>query len=74
MAIFTLTLSTIEQLNEVLSHVGHSITAEYNEILLKPYSKEEIHAALLRMHMCKAPWSDGMHVYFLSTFLAYCRE
>lgn len=62
--LFTSTMPSMDQLNEVLDHVDPCITAEYNEMFLQPFSKEEIYATLLQMHPCKALGPDGMHAIF----------
>ena len=41
-----------------------SVTQDYNDILLKPYSKEEIFAALSNMSPCKSLRYDCMHAIF----------
>ena len=56
------------QLQKVLSNVLNLITQEFNDSLLKPYTKEELHDALLQMHPCKAPGPDGMHEIFYQRF------
>lgn len=55
-------------IQEVLQHILGSITPKFDESLLKPYSKDEIHVALLQMHPCKALEPDGMNVVFYQRF------
>lgn len=44
------------------------ITQEFNDSLLKPYTKEEIHDALIQMHPCKAPGPGDMHAILYQRF------
>uniref|UniRef100_A0A803MUG8 Uncharacterized protein n=1 Tax=Chenopodium quinoa TaxID=63459 RepID=A0A803MUG8_CHEQI len=39
-----------------------------NLILTTPYSKEEVHQALKKMHPSKAPCLDGIHAVFYQRF------
>lgn len=66
--LFDSSLKSPSHLNEVLSHVPCSVIVEFNDILPQPYSKEEIHVALLQMHPCKASRPIGMHAIFFSAF------
>lgn len=56
------------QIQEVLRQVPCSVTPEFNESLQKPYSKEEISAALLLTYPCKSPEPDDMHDIFDQRF------
>lgn len=55
-------------LHEVLQNVKAAVTVEYNNILLKPYTKEEIFEALNQMHPCKTPGQNAMHTIFHQRF------
>ena len=67
-SIFTSTRPSDAAFNEVLRCVDPIITAEWNQMLLKPFTKDEIYAALQQMHPCKAPGPDGMHAIFYQRF------
>ena len=49
--------SNVQGLNQVLEGVKRVVTADMNEELLKPYSKDEIEAAIRQMAPSKAPGS-----------------
>lgn len=61
---FTLDNLSCEQYNEVLRHVRSTISARFNEDLMRPYTKDEIYSALSQMHPCKARGPTGMHAIF----------
>lgn len=66
--IFSSTIPSEEHFDAVLQFVDPAASAECNESLLKPFTKEEIHDALLQKHPCKAPGPNGMHAIFYQRF------
>ena len=66
--IFTTYEPSADSFREVLQHVRTSVTKDFSDILLRPYSKEEIFDALRQIHPCKASGPDGMHTISYQRF------
>ena len=60
--------STCDRIVECLSTVNRKITEDMLELLSKPYSSEEVKAALFQMGPTKAPRPDGMNALFYQNF------
>ena len=55
-------------MEECLNAVPHKITDDMLEVLSRPYSREEVKAALFQMGPTKAPRPDGMNALFIKNF------
>ena len=51
-------------MERVLDTIPSKVTAEMNSQLLRPYTKEEVKAALFHMFPTKAPGLDGFPAHF----------
>ncbi|XP_024155881.1 uncharacterized protein LOC112163846 [Rosa chinensis] len=52
----------------VLQTIVSRVTIEMNELLLAPYSMEEVRNALFQMHPSEAPGLDGMSPFFFQKY------
>ncbi|XP_056695214.1 uncharacterized protein [Spinacia oleracea] len=66
--LFTTSGPSSTAVEKVLEAVGTTISSEDNNLLLRPFTKEEIYAALCQMDPCKAPGPDGMHAIFYQKY------
>lgn len=61
----TLFTKEVQEVEEgILSDVDRRVTADMNQLLLAPFSKEEVRHALFSIGDLKAPGPDGLHVVF----------
>lgn len=67
-ALFTSSLPSTTACEEVLEAMGPRISAEDNNLLLWPITKDEIFASLSQMQTCKVLGPDGMHTIFYNFF------
>lgn len=56
------------EIEEVTSLVAGRITAQHEQILSKPFSREEVEEALFQMHSTKAPGAEGLPALFYQKF------
>ncbi|XP_021737341.1 uncharacterized protein LOC110703870 [Chenopodium quinoa] len=66
--LFTSSMPSPEGCAKVLESVEKVISEDHNSELLKPFSKDEIFAAISSKHPCKAPGPDGIHAIFYQKF------
>ena len=52
----------------ILSRVKKYVTWEMNDVLLKPYTTDEVCKALFDIGDLKAPGPDGLHAIFYKRF------
>ena len=61
-------VGTCDRMEECLSTVNHKTTNDMLEMLSRPFSSEEVKAALFQMGPTKAPRPDGMNALFYKNF------
>jgi hypothetical protein len=54
--------------DEILDDVDRKVSVEMNQLLLAPFSKEEVKKALFSIGDLKAPGPDGLHAIFFKRF------
>ena len=56
----------VANMEQVLDHVPHKVTADMNASLNAPYTEEEVKRALFQMFPTKAPGPDRFPAHFFS--------
>ncbi|XP_039797761.1 uncharacterized protein LOC120662746 [Panicum virgatum] len=64
--LFTSEVQVVDQ--EVLTDVDRRVTPNMNQLLLAPFSREEVKKALSSIGDLKAPRPDGLHAIFFKRF------
>ena len=62
------TSSSPSKFSELLQAIQPKVTPSMNQMLLKPFTGEEVRLALKQMHLLKAPGPDGMPPLFFQHF------
>ena len=62
------TSSSPSNFSELLQAIQPKVTPSMNQMLLKPFTGEEVRLALKQMHLLKAPGPDGMPPLFFQHF------
>jgi hypothetical protein len=65
-ALFTRKVPEID--DGILTNVDRKVTAKMNQLLLAPFTREEVKKALFSIGDLKAPRLDGLHVIFFKHF------
>ena len=61
--------SEVQAVNEeVLADVKCRVTTNMNQLLMAPFSREEVKKALFSIGDLKAPGPDGLHAIFFKRF------
>jgi hypothetical protein len=61
-------------MNRVLDHIPHRVTAEMNQFLNAPFDDAEVKTALFQMFPMKAPGPDGFPAHFFQRNRDVCGE
>jgi hypothetical protein len=64
----------VSNMEEVISVIPSSVSAEMNDALLKPIKEQEVKIALFQMFPTKAPGPDGFPAHFFQTHWEICGE
>uniref|UniRef100_A0A803P2K3 Reverse transcriptase domain-containing protein n=1 Tax=Cannabis sativa TaxID=3483 RepID=A0A803P2K3_CANSA len=62
--LFAATAINQDALNHTLDTIPNTVTAEMNDILIRPFTEDEIYSALKTINPDKSPGSDGMSAMF----------
>ena len=62
--LFTSSSPSNVDINSVLTYVKAKVTTDMNNKLLRPFTSDEVHKAMLDMHLTKAPGLDGLPTLF----------
>ena len=68
------TSSSHSDFSELHQAIQPKVTLSMNQMLLKPFTGEEVRVALKQMHPLKAPNPDGMPPLFFQHFWSTCGE